>query len=464
MIPVTAFASRSVGVFGLARSGVAAAHALQAGGARVLVWDDSAARRSVAAGSGLTVMDWRDPRWNDVSALILAPGVPLTHPAPHDIVVWADSRNIPVIGDIELLIGEVRSRARIIGITGTNGKSTTTAIVGHLLRNAGKPAEVGGNIGIPVLDLNPVSPGGTYVLEVSSYQIDLTPSWRADTAILLNTTPDHLDRHGTMERYAAIKRRIFGAQGKGATAIIGVDDDYGRATLRLLEQEGTGRAIVPVSVERQLAEGICIIDGLLRENGATRFDVRELANLPGRHNWQNIGCAWAAARAEGLDTEAIVAGLRSFPGLAHRMERVGEINGIAFINDSKATNAEAAEKALLCFDAIHWIAGGKAKDGGIEALRPHFGRIAHAYLIGEAASDFAATLDGAIPFTMSGDLETATRQAFAAAKQGGVVLLSPACASFDQFADFEQRGQRFRAIVQTISAEVAEHHHTGAAA
>ncbi|MCF4167072.1 UDP-N-acetylmuramoyl-L-alanine--D-glutamate ligase [Zavarzinia compransoris] len=453
MIVADSFANRRVAVFGLARTGISAAKALLAGGAVVLADDDKPASRTAAA-EGVTMADLRTADWSAIAALVLAPGVPLTHPEPHDVVKLARAAGVPVIGDMELF---ARSSARLPGtrvvmITGTNGKSTTTALTAHLLAAAGVPVAVGGNLGTAVLDLEPLPPGGVYVFEVSSYQIDLLDTLVPDVGVLLNITPDHLDRHGGMDGYVAVKERLFRDQAPGQAAIVGIDDPHCAVI--------AGRIAAPVrlSVGQRLESGVSAIDGTLFENGDPVFDLNALPRLPGAHNWQNIGAAFAVLRALGLSLDAAVAGLSSFPGLAHRMELVAEKGGIRFVNDSKATNADAAAKALAAYDRIYWIAGGKPKAGGIASLDAYWPRIARAYLIGEAAEEFAATLSGHVPASVVGTLDAAVKAAARdAANDTGaapVVLLSPACASFDQFTSFEARGDRFRDLVAALG-EVA---------
>ena len=455
ILPAT-FASRTVAVFGLARSGLAAARALIAAGADVRAWDDTPAKRDEAAGAGVPLADLIAGFPRGAAALVLAPGVPLTHPAPHPVVRAAAQAGVPVIGDIELFVQAIAgSGARVVGVTGTNGKSTTTALIGHLLAHSGRRVQVGGNIGTPALDLDPPGRESTYVLELSSYQLDLAPSWRADVAVLLNLTPDHIDRHGSMARYVEVKRRIFDRQRPGDIAVIGVDDDGGAGIARDLAAAG-GRRVLPVAVGRRLADGVSVVDGRLFDRGVELADIAALPTLPGRHNWQNAAAAYAAVRALGLLSTDILAGLASFSGLAHRMEPVGRLGAVRFINDSKATNADAAAKALACYANVYWIAGGRAKEGGIEALAPFFDRIRHAYLVGEAAPAFAATLQDKVPLTVAGSLDKAVGAAAAKAKVDGlpdaVVLLSPACASFDQFRDFEHRGDTFRRLVAALTA------------
>jgi UDP-N-acetylmuramoylalanine--D-glutamate ligase len=452
MIPITSFRGREVAVVGLARSGLAAARALEAGGARVAAWDDAAAKRAAVA---LPMVDPETADWQRLAAVVLSPGIPLTHPAPHAVVRRAAEAHVEVIGDIELLLREGLGAA-VVGVTGTNGKSTTTALIGHVLASAGRRVQVGGNIGAPVLDLEPLPAGGIYVVELSSFQIDLTPSLACDVAILLNITPDHLDRHGDMAGYVAVKRRIFDRVKN--TAVIGVDDEWGRQICAELIAAGRSR-VVAISVERRLDRGISIVDGQVMIDGrpVPAIDLGKAPALIGRHNHQNAAAVIAAALALGLDEAAIARGLESFPGLAHRLERIATVNGVAYINDSKATNADAAAKALAAFDGIYWIAGGKPKAGGIEPLADLFPHVARAFLIGEAAPAFAATLSGKVPFDICETLDRAISAARAAAEpaaaagQKPVVLLSPACASYDQFTDFEARGEAFRALVQQIA-------------
>lgn len=459
MIALTHTGGQTWAVFGLARSGLAAARALVAGGAQVRLGDDNAASCEAAEAAGFQTMPLYDASLSGCAGLVLAPGVPLTHPAPHPVVAAARRVGVPVVGDIELLLRELKpaqSDIGVFGITGTNGKSTTTALLAHVLQAAGRQAAMGGNIGLPALDLPRLVPGaGAYVLEISSYQIDLTPSWHAKTGILLNITPDHLDRHGSMANYAAIKARMFASQGPGDTAIIGVDDDHCRAIHAALAAEKNGRRIVAVSIERVLELGVSAVDGVLYEDGARVFAL-DFPALPGAHNGQNIAAVYAACRAAGLDAATIRSGIAGFPGLKHRLQQAGKVHGIPCINDSKATNAESTARALASYETIYWIAGGVPKVGGIKSLAPFFPRIRHASLIGQAAEDFAATLGGAVPHALCGTLDAALDDALAVAKRdgikGAVVLLSPACASFDQFKSFEHRGDEFLRLVAERSA------------
>ena len=462
MIPVPAFAGRTVAVFGLARSGLAAARALAAGGANLVCWDDDPTARAAAAAQGLQLGDLRAADWRSVAALVASPGVPLTFPSPHWTVAMARAAGVEVIGDIELFARAVAQapdhrRPAVVAITGTNGKSTTTALITHILREAGRDAHMGGNIGWGVLGLEPMHGGAIYVLELSSYQLDLTFSLNPRAAVILNISPDHLDRHGDMEAYAAAKRRILFNQGKGDTAVIGVDDLWGQNICTEITAANR-RTIWPVSARKALSRGVYGLEGQLydatSERGVAQIaDLTLARSLPGRHNWQNAAAAYAAVRAMGLSPEDAARGLMSFPGLAHRMETIGVLNGVRFVNDSKATNIDAARQAMSSYPRFYWIAGGRPKTG-IECLADLFGSIAKAYLIGEAAPGFARTLEGKAPFSRVGTLEAAVRAAYADAAAAGepaVVLFSPACASFDQYSDFEARGEAFRAAVHDLA-------------
>ncbi|WP_299173126.1 UDP-N-acetylmuramoyl-L-alanine--D-glutamate ligase [uncultured Brevundimonas sp.] len=465
MIPVPGYEGRRVAVFGLGRSGITAARALKAGGATPILWDDGVSGRLQAQAEGFVVEDLALADWSGFAALVLSPGAPLTHPKPHWTVDKARAAAVPVIGDIELFARALDAlpedqRPTVIAITGTNGKSTTTALIGWVLQHAGLTVYVGGNIGIGVLALPEPTRGAVYVIEVSSYQLDLTTSFAPNAAILTNVSPDHLDRHGGMEGYVAAKRRIF--QSRKTAPYVGIDDPYGFAIWQELKAEG--RAVDPVSVERPMEDdlGMYLMGDFLTYNAGGRpapiIDLSKARSLPGRHNAQNAAFAFLAVNDLGIPEEKVVEGLLSFPGLAHRMETVGHIGPVRFINDSKATNADAARQALSSYPRVFWIAGGKPKDGGIDDLTDLFPRIAKAYLIGEAAEAFAATLGangGDTPHLIAKTMDAAVAAAAAdAASAGGdqIVLLSPACASFDQYPDFEVRGEAFRAAVLNLGA------------
>ncbi|WP_102866895.1 UDP-N-acetylmuramoyl-L-alanine--D-glutamate ligase [Pseudovibrio exalbescens] len=465
MIPVTTFKDRHVALFGLGGSGLLTAKALMAGGARVDAWDDNESRVEMALDEGIDALDLRDADFERYAALILAPGVPLTHPEPHWTVQMAQAAGIEIIGDVELFVRQREAscpEAPFVAITGTNGKSTTTALTAHVLRQAGFDVQMGGNIGRPVLDLDEFDPDRVYVVECSSYQIDLAPSLAPDVGLMLNLSPDHLDRHGTMDNYSAIKERLVRAS---RLAIIGVDDEPSRAMAKRLETAG-------VPVERISSKG-SLVDGpgifaeggrlieLFDDERADLVDLLGHMSLRGAHNAQNAAAACAAALALGLSVEELQEGMDTFPGLEHRLQPVARAGEVVFINDSKGTNAEATGNALASFERIFWIAGGREKAGGITSLKSYFPRIAKAYLIGEASSSFASTLqENQVAFEECGNLETAVqaaaRDAVAASTGERVVLLSPACASFDQFPSFEVRGQRFTELAAVAANNLSE--------
>ncbi|HEX4159433.1 MAG TPA: UDP-N-acetylmuramoyl-L-alanine--D-glutamate ligase [Rhizomicrobium sp.] len=464
MIPARALANRDVGVFGLARSGLSAIASLNAVGARVHAWDENEEARAEAEPLGAQLAPFAAWPWQRIRSLVLSPGIPLTHPRPHPVVLAAREAGAEIIGDVELFAREIRpdhskaGRAPVISVTGTNGKSTTTALIGHILNSCGFHAEVGGNIGRPALELAP--PGGRtiYVLEISSYQIDLAPGFVSDISLLTNITPDHLERHGSLANYAAVKARLLEQTAQDGHLVIGVDDSLSSSIYTRLVSNHGARAIA-VSVGKILGRGIFAVDGELYDawsNGATKImALAQASHLPGAHNWQNAALAYAAVRPFVKDARAIASAIVGFPGLAHRMEDVGRIGKVRFVNDSKATNADAAARALMCYPDIFWIAGGQAKEGGIAALLEYAPRIRKAYLIGEAAEEFAGVLNNHVPIEMCGVLERAVTAAYADAMRAGVpaplVLLSPACASFDQFRDYEQRGDRFRSLVASLA-------------
>lgn len=456
MTPATTFKGRNVALFGLGGSGLATARALVEGGAAVTAWDDNPDSVDKARGEGISVADLRGIDWTGFAALVLSPGVPLTHPKPHWTADLARGAGVEVIGDIELFARERAARAPdapFIAVTGTNGKSTTTALIAHILAASGRDAQMGGNIGRAVMTLEPPAPGRFHVVECSSYQIDLAPSLNPTAGILLNLSPDHLDRHGTMQAYAEIKERLVAGSD---AAIIGVDDPFSAQIADRLER--VGREVVRISKRLPLtdgyfADGTDLMEAVHGKYSRVGF-LEGIGSLRGQHNAQNALAALAACTKVGLELGEIQSGLESFPGLAHRMEQVGRRGKVLFVNDSKATNADAAAPALSSFPRIYWIAGGLPKEGGIETLRPFFQRVAKAYLIGEAAPGFAATLGGVAPYEISGTLrravEHAARDASGDEAAEAVVLLSPACASFDQFRNFEIRGDAFREAVLSL--------------
>lgn len=459
MIPATTFAGKKVALFGLGGSGLATARSLKAGGADVVCFDDNETRVAQAAEEGLQTGDLRDLDWSETDALVLAPGVPLTHPMPHWSVDLARNAGVEIIGDVEVFCRERRKlclEAPLIAITGTNGKSTTTALIGHLLSTMGLDVQVGGNIGTPVLELEPPQPGRHYVVECSSYQIDLAPTLDPTVGIHMNLSPDHLDRHGTMENYAAIKERLVAG---AKVAVVGVDDRLSSAIADRLEL--ARKPVCRIAGEKELTNGIYARYGRLYEaHDGTQTEVALIGgidSLRGDHNGQNAAAAFAALRALELPAEKIATAMSSFPGLHHRMEVVAKQGRVLFVNDSKATNADAAARALSSFDRIYWIAGGRAKDGGILSLDQYFPKIAKTFLIGEAAEEFAKTLEGRVPFKISGTLPQAVADAAAEAAEDEAqeiaILLSPACASFDQYPNFELRGAAFVDAVRALSGD-----------
>lgn len=463
MIENTARRDQNIAVFGLGVSGIATASALARSGVRVTAWDDGATARDAAGKQGLTLADPRTADWSHMDALVLSPGIPLTHPQPHEVARLAQAARCPIIGDIELLT-EACPDATFIAITGTNGKSTTTALIGHVLEANGLTIQIGGNLGPPALSLEPLGRDEAYVLELSSYQLDLTHEARFQIAVLLNISPDHLDRHGGMVGYIAAKKRIFrSAAGGGQIAVIGVDDPHGLALADEVAAQD-GWRVIRISSGAAVRGGVYALDGKLFDNmdGAGNApheicDLSAVTTLPGAHNWQNAAACYAVARIMGVASGDIAEQLALYPGLAHRQESVARISGVLYINDSKATNPDAASRALGSYDTIYWIAGGRAKDGGLGPVLPLLGRVRHAFLIGEAEDEFADELTDRVPFDRCGDLATAVSAAHALAQaeriDGAVVLLSPACASFDQWPSFEARGDGFRQQVASFARE-----------
>ncbi len=462
MIPVPSFANRRVAVMGLGVAGLATARALAQSGAEVLAWDDAESGRESAASAGIAATDLGAVAWTADLPLVLSPGIPDTYPAPHPVAATARAADAEILCDIELLARSVPA-ATCVTVTGTNGKSTTTALIGHILRSAGRRVEIGGNFGPPALGLEPLGAGGIYVLELSSYQLDRTYSLRAQAVVLLNIAEDHLERHGGLDGYVAAKRRSFDLSTPDATVIVGIDDPLAAGLADRVEE--TGRSAIRVSGRRQIDGGVGVRDGALRDDtaaGGVHADLGAVTTLRGAHNHQNAAAAWAACRALAVAPETIAAALATFPGLPHRQERIGAVaaNGktVTFVNDSKATNAAAAARALATYDDIYWIAGGRGKEGGYEALAPALAPLRGAFLIGEDAQAIAGYLAGgapAVPVAISGTLERAVADAWAAATAADspaepVILLSPACASFDQFANFGARGDAFRESARNL--------------
>ena len=455
MIPLAALKDGNFIVVGLGKSGKAALRALSAAGATVSAWDDKPETRAAVGTAALSAIDAID--WKTIDAVIWSPGIPHTLPTPHPIAVAARAAGVPLICDVDLLT-RAKPGCAFIGITGTNGKSTTTSLIAHIIERSGRPCAAGGNLGTPALELTDLPDDGVYVLELSSYQLELVPSLRPNVAVHLNVSPDHIDRHGDLAGYVAAKIHLFDHPAPNAAAIVVTDDVASRGIAEIIKPRADWH-LVPVAAERVTTGGIYAQEGHLIDASADVaehiIDLSEVPVLTGRHNHQNAATAYAAVRAVGVSVADAVAGLRTFPGLAHRQERVGEFRDVLYVNDSKATNADAVEKALVAYDSLFWIIGGLPKAGGIEPLKRHFPRIVKAYLIGQAANAFAETIGDAIPFERCGTLDVATTkaatdaEAFAATHPGirPVVMLSPAGASWDQFSGFEARGDAFRDIV-----------------
>ncbi|MTH76440.1 UDP-N-acetylmuramoyl-L-alanine--D-glutamate ligase [Paracoccus aestuariivivens] len=466
MIPVQGVENQTIAVLGLGRSGRATAAALAEGGANVVVWDDGVDTREKAAADGMTVLDMtRERNWEGISALITSPGIPHLYPKPHPVIAMAYELGVPVDNDIGLFFRSFATRdwdrfdtaPRVIAITGSNGKSTTTALIHHILHEAGRPAQLGGNIGTGVLSLEPAEDGEVVVLELSSYQTDLARALTPDVAVFTNLSPDHLDRHGGPGGYFAAKRRLF-AEGGPDRAVIGVDEVEGRYLADQLSMSPADDRVIRISSGQKLERfgwSVFARKGYLSEYRKGRqvasIDLREIKGLPGEHNHQNACAAYAAARSVGIAPREIERAFHSFQGLPHRSQTVAEIDGVRWVNDSKATNVDAAAKALTAFQNIRWIAGGMGKDGGIEALAPHLGQVVKAYLIGHSARDFALQI-GQTPYEIAETMEQAVVRARAEAQPGETVLLAPAAASFDQYPNFEKRGEHFTALVQALTA------------
>ncbi len=462
MIIVPGVQRKKIGVYGLGATGLATCEALVASGAEVFSWDEKEEARAKTANTRYRAEHPKTWPWGDLRSLALSPGVPLTHPAPHPIVRKAHQAGVEIIGDIEFFARAVNAldiaqRPRVIAIAGSNGKSTTTVLIGHLLKETGRDAIIGGNIGKPVLSLPELARTRIYVLELSSFQLDLAKSLRANTAVLLNISPDHLDRHGDMAGYVAAKKRVFLNQARGDAAIVGVDDVWSQGVCAWLMSSG-GRKVRPISAEGALGRGVYALAAKLffslPEKSGEAGDISQIAALRGQHNWQNAAAALAAAISEGVAPNVAVRAMERFPGLPHRMEIVAEKAGVLFVNDSKATNADAASRALKSYADIFWIAGGNPKDGCVEPLRALMPRVRGAYLIGEAAREFESQLTGTVPCIQCGDLASAVNRAARDAHASGlaapVVLLSPACASYDQFRNFEERGEVFRKLAGQV--------------
>ena len=462
MIPVRGFENQTVAVLGLGRSGRATIAALIAGGASVLAWDDSQPARDTAEAEGIALRDLtRDGAFDGVSALIVSPGIPHLYPSPNPAIAQAYAAGIPVDNDIGLFFRsfgsadfvEFDTPPKVVAITGSNGKSTTSALLHHILTECGRPSQLAGNIGTGVLSIDPPQDAEVIVLELSSYQTELARALTPDVAVLTNLSPDHLDRHAGHGGYFAAKRRLF-AEGGPDRAIIGIDEIEGQYLANQLSEGPADDRLISISVARKLAgQGWSVFarKGFLSEYRKGRqvgsIDLRAIAGLPGTHNHQNACAAYAAARSLGLGPRQIETALHSYPGLPHRSQFVAERDGVRFINDSKATNVDSAAKALQAFDRIRWICGGLQKEGGLDALLPHLPRVSKAYVIGREAEAFARQLPG-VEAEVCTTMATAVAHAANEAEKGDTILLAPACASFDQYDNFEQRGADFLAEVE----------------
>jgi len=456
MIAAPAYKDKSIAILGLGRTGMATARALAASGAHVTLWDDVAANRLVAEKAGFNLSDLRGVDWTDYDALVPSPGIPATFPKPHDAIARAKEAAVPIFGDLEIF-GQSRSSLEphsLAVITGTNGKSTTTALLSHILAHSGRPTAMGGNIGTAILDLEPLPRDGVYVVEASSFQLEQSISLAADIAILLNIVPDHLDRHGNFENYVAAKRHLFDMQRPEQVAIIAVDDEPSR-----IIADQVCSKLIRVSAHRAVPHGVYVRHGVLFDNLSNEDHAIALQAdwpaLQGPHNAQNVAAVTAAARILGLSREAIVDALRSYQALPHRMEPLERVEGVPFINDSKATNPDAAAQAIAAFDHVHWIMGGIAKNDELGPLEAVLSHVSKAYLIGASQNLYRRLLEGRAAFECYDGLERAAAQAFQDAQEtGGVVLLSPACASQDQYKDFAARGEHFRRIVHQLKGGV----------
>lgn len=457
---VKSLGGHPVAVFGLGRSGLSSVEALCAQGAKVFAWDDSEEAQKKAEEKGAKIKELNAERLSKCAGLVMAPGISLSHAIPQ----IAKEQHVEILSDIEIL-SRCDHGLKTIGVTGTNGKSTTVSLIHHVLQMMNYPSVLGGNIGTPVLSCDlPESGNGVFVLELSSYQIDICPTFRPDISVLLNITPDHLDRHGSLQEYASVKEEIFAmpqGEHKG-DAIIAVDDEYTRAMYNRLK-DSSHRTVWPVSVRKPLDEGVYVEKGILIDNrNGARAEIGRLSNiqtLKGTHNHQNAACVYAALLALGLKGDEIFKAFSTYPGLSHRQYVCRVINGVSYVNDSKATNAEAASKALDSYDKIYWIAGGIKKDGGLDGMDRYVERIKHAFVIGDASADFGSWFEHrGVPLTYSETLGNATKAAHESAQKqrsepggAGVVLLSPACSSFDQFTSFEERGAVFENLVSELS-------------
>lgn len=467
MIDLTSFSKtldgKAVAVYGLGKSGLSVARALCAARIAVYAYDDDTQKLQMAIAAGCKALSPDYSQLSMCKVLVLAPGIPLNFPSPHPVVTVAHEQNVEVIGDIELFT-RCQVGHKTIGITGTNGKSTTTALIAHTLNFAGQPAIACGNIGTPIFDLTLNDQNTILVIELSSFQLDLCPTFTPDIAVHINITPDHLDRHGTLENYVHIKEKIFNGIGIG---FCGVDDDPSQGMFRRTQKNNNARRMIPVSCQHAINDGLSLSGTDIADDVFEGGIIGSLSSLPtlrGQHNYQNALMTYGVARALGLEPKTIFSAFFTYPGLPHRQITVRTIEGVEYINDSKATNAAATEKALLTFKNIYWIVGGLPKAGGLSGLEPHAARVRHAYLIGSSATDFARFMtENKIAFTVCNTIENAVYAAHTQAQSdtkndqaAGVVLLSPACASYDQFKSYEHRGEVFTLLVNKLNHDLAQ--------
>ncbi len=470
MIPVRGVSGLKIAVLGLGRSGLSAARALQAGGADVLCWDDSEDARARAESTGHYIEDLsKTAAWSGVARLIVSPGIPHLYPQPNSIVELAMKTGVPIDNDIGLFFRSFGMEGwdhfaaipKVVAVTGSNGKSTVSALIHHCLEAAGRPSQLAGNIGRGVLDIEPPEDGGVVVLELSSYQTELARALTPDIAVFTNLTPDHLDRHGGIGGYFAAKRRLF-AEGGPDRAIVGVDEPEGRFLTDQLSEGAQDDRVIQISAGRKLdgpGWSVFARKGFLSEYRKGRqvasIDLRKLTGLPGAHNHQNACAAYGVLRSLGLAPKLVEDGFASFEGLPHRSQTIAEINGVRFVNDSKATNVDSANMALSAFKGIRWIVGGQMKDGGIDGLRSGLKNVAKAYVIGRHAREIAL-LFGNLPLEVCETMDRAVARASEEAKSGETVLLAPAAASFDQYDNFERRGEDFIACVEALGNQGKE--------
>ncbi len=444
---------------GLGKTGISVARSLKSGGAEVWAWDDAESQRKGAEAAGVKIVNLYECNWQKPAALVLSPGIPDRNPQPHEIASKAREHGCEIICDIDLLARSIQN-SFLIGITGTNGKSTTTALLGHILAAAGRRAEIGGNYGIPVLELEPLGSDGIYVLELSSYQLERIPSVSLNISILLNISPDHLERHGGMGGYISSKVSILEQTNSDGFVVVGMDDSHCRGIVleMMAQSKNSSQKMIPISGKSRVPGGVYIEGSTLIDDTDYHpqplIDLANIKALPGCHNWQNIAAAFSVARVVGITTPVILEAIINFPGLPHRQELVRKIGKVRYINDSKATNCEAAANALACYESIHWIAGGQLKRERVDILHAQLASVKHLYLIGESTSRLSAIFAGKVKTTTAKNLNMAVQQAHNNAQSDGqpaVVLLSPACASFDQFKNFEERGKCFKIAVEQLT-------------